>query len=337
MRKSKLGLSDMHITPIGVGAWAIGGGGWAFGWGPQDDRDSIEAIHAALDAGINWIDTAALYGLGHSEDVIARALQGRSSRPYVFTKCGWTWNAAGKLNKSLKGDSIRSEVEASLRRLRLDAIDLYQIHWPDPDAGIEEAWKTLADLKEQGKVRYIGVSNFNVVQMQRAEEIAPITSLQPPYSILARDVERSILPFAAARGIGVIVYSPMKSGLLSGGMTRERIAAFPADDFRRSALHFLEPMLSRNLQLADLLRKMGQKHERSPGEVAVAWVLRNPQVTGAIVGLRSRRQVHGILGATELQLSPEEINEIDLFLKRTDTFSLRARSFARRCAQAIFG
>jgi aryl-alcohol dehydrogenase-like predicted oxidoreductase len=267
--------------------------------------------------------------------VIARALRGRSNRPYVFTKCGWEWSEKGKLRKILKRDSIRREVEASLRRLELDVIDLYQIHWPDPDGDIEEAWQTLAELKSEGKARYIGVSNFNVSQMERASRIAPITSLQPPYSMLAREIEQSILPFAAAHGIGVVAYSPMKSGLLSGAMTRERIAAFPADDFRRSAPHFREPLLSRNLQLADLLRTIGQKHGRSPGEVAIAWVLGNPHVTGAIVGVRSPQQLQGIIGAAELRLAQDEIDEIDSFLKRTDTLALRARAFLKRCAQRI--
>lgn len=336
MRTTKLGNSDMQITPLGIGAWAMGGGGWAYGWGPQNDQDSIAAIHAALDAGINWIDTAAVYGLGHSEEVIARALHGRSNRPHIFTKCGLTWTAAGEIRRTLKADSIRREAEASLRRLQVDVIDLYQIHWPDPDRDVEEAWETLAALKAEGKVRHIGVSNFNAAQMERAQKIAPITSLQPPYSLLARDIETSILPFAAAHGIGVIVYSPMKSGLLSGAMTRERIAAFPADDFRRTAPHFREPMLSRNLQLVELLRSIGKRHGRSPGEVAIAWTLGNPLVTGAIVGLRSRQQLDGVIGAAEFRLSQSELNEIDIFLKSTDTWGLRARTFARRCAQMIF-
>src|SRR5260370_40980189 len=237
MRTTKLGNSDMQITLLGIGAWAMGGGGWAYGWGPQNDRESIAAIHAALDAGINWIDTAAVYGLGHSEEVIARALQGRGDRPHIFTKCGLTWTSEGKINGTLKADSIRREAEASLRRLQVDAIDLYQIHWPDPDRDVEQAWETLAALKTEGKFRHIGVSNFNVAQMERAQKIAPITSLQPPYSLLTRAIETTSLPFTAAHGIGVIVYSPMKSGLLSGAMTRERVAAFPADDFRRTAPH----------------------------------------------------------------------------------------------------
>ena len=225
MQTKQLGNSDMHITPIGIGAWAMGGGGWAFAWGPQDDDHSIAAIHAALDKGINWIDTAAVYGLGHSEEVVARALKGRSPKPFVFTKCERVWNARGEIGKSLKADSIRREVEASLRRLQLDVIDLYQIHWPEPEDEIEEGWTAMAQLQREGKVRWIGVSNFNVEQMRRAQAIAPITSLQPPYSMISPEIEESILPYAQANGIGVIVYSPMKSGLLSGAMTRERIAA----------------------------------------------------------------------------------------------------------------
>jgi aryl-alcohol dehydrogenase-like predicted oxidoreductase len=222
MERRRLGNGDLEITRLGVGAWAIGGGGWDFGWGPQDDSRSIQAIQAALDAGINWIDTAAVYGLGHSEEVVARALEGRLTRPYVFTKCSMVWGADRTIGHSLKAASIARECEASLRRLNVDAIDLYQIHWPNPDADIEEGWMELARLKEQGKIRWIGVSNFDVEQMKRAGAIAPITSLQPPYSLLKRDIENAILPYAARQGIGVIVYSPMASGLLSGAMTRDR-------------------------------------------------------------------------------------------------------------------
>lgn len=335
MQKKTLGNTDMQITPLGVGAWAMGGGGWAYGWGPQNDQHSIEAIHRALDSGINWIDTAALYGLGHSEEVIGRSLRGRSERPYVFTKCGWTWTGDGTLFKSLKADSIRREAEASLRRLQVEAIDLYQIHWPDPNRDLEEAWATLASLKEEGKVRHIGACNFSVAQIERARKIAPVATVQCPYSILAREVERSILPFAATKGMGMIVYSPMKSGMLSGAMTRERIANFPHDDFRRSASQFKEPLLSRNLKLVDLLRSLGQKHGRSPGEIAIAWTLSNPHVTGAIVGVRSAQQVEGVLGAAEFQMSRQELNDIDQFLKDTDSWTLRLRALAKR-ARAAF-
>ena len=316
MTKKQLGNSDMQITPIGIGAWAMGGGGWAFAWGPQDDAASIAAIHAALDAGINWIDTAAVYGLGHSEEVVARALAGRSNKPYIFTKCERVWNEKGEIGKCLKADSIRKECEASLRRLKVDVIDLYQIHWPEPDEDIEEGWATLARLKEEGKVRWIGVSNFNVEQMKRAQKIAPITSLQPPYSILSPDIEQEVLPYCAQNNIGVIVYSPMKSGLLSGKMTRERIAAMPPDDFRRRTPEFNEPRLTRNLALVELLREIGARHGRTPGEVAIAWTLRRPEVTAAIVGLRSPEQLNGVIGAAEFRLSDEEIHQIREFMAR---------------------
>jgi aryl-alcohol dehydrogenase-like predicted oxidoreductase len=310
MQKKRLGNSDLDLTPIGVGAWAMGGGGWAFGWGPQDDAQSIAAIHAALDAGVNWIDTAAVYGLGHSEEVVARALEGRSNRPYVFTKCERTWNEKGEIRPVLKADSVRRECEASLRRLRVDTIDLYQIHWPEPDEDIEEGWSVLAKLKEEGKVRWIGVSNFKTPQLERSGAIAPVTSLQPPYSAISPEVETEILPYCLHHNIGVIVYSPMKSGLLTGKMTRERIANLPADDFRKKAINFQEPLLSRNLKLAEVLVKIGARHGRSAGEVAIAWTLRHPAVTGAIVGMRSPAQAKEILGAMEFRLSEEEIAEI---------------------------
>jgi aryl-alcohol dehydrogenase-like predicted oxidoreductase len=311
MIKKRLGNSDMELTPIGVGAWAMGGGGWKFAWGPQDDAESVAAIHAALDHGVNWIDTAAVYGLGHSEEVVARALAGRANRPYVFTKCERVWNEAREIGPSLKAGSIRRECEASLRRLKLDSIDLYQIHWPDPDADIEEGWGELAKLQAEGKVRWIGVSNFAPLQMERCLDIAPITSLQPPYSAISPEVARETLPFCAQHGIGTIVYSPMKSGLLTGTMTKERVAAFPADDFRRNALSFQEPHLSKNLALADLMRTIGERHGCSAGEVAIAWTLNNPAVTAAIVGMRSARQVEGVIGAMEFRLSSEEIAEIE--------------------------
>jgi aryl-alcohol dehydrogenase-like predicted oxidoreductase len=316
MQKRRLGNSDMDITVIGVGAWAMGGGGWEFGWGPQQDKDSLEAIHQALDRGVNWIDTAAVYGLGRSERVVGLALQGRNKRPYVFTKCSLVWDGDGKIGHSLKPASIRREVEDSLRRLRVDTIDLYQVHWPDPEADIEEGWTEMACLREEGKLRYLGVSNFNVRQMQRAQTIAPITSLQPPYSLLSRDVEREVLPFARKHNIGVIVYSPMYSGLLSGAMSRARIAQFPSDDWRERNPNFREPLLSRNLRLVELLREIGDRHARTPGEVAIAWTLHNLAVTAAIVGVRSAAQVRGILGAAEFRLDVVEISQIELALRQ---------------------
>ncbi|HEY1240754.1 MAG TPA: aldo/keto reductase [Bryobacteraceae bacterium] len=308
--KKRLGNSDMELTPIGIGAWAMGGGGWAFAWGPQDDAQSIAAIQAALDRGVNWIDTAAIYGLGHSEEVVARALSGRAGRPHVFTKCALVWNAQREISRSLKADSIRRECETSLKRLKVETIDLYQIHWPDPDPDLEEGWKTLAQLQKEGKVRWLGVSNFNVAQMERCRKIAPITSLQPPYSAISPEVENEILPYCQQHGIGVIVYSPMKSGLLTGAMTRERIANFPQDDFRRKALNFQEPHLTRNLELAELMKQIGARHGRTAGEVAIAWTLRHPAVTAAIVGMRSSEQVSGVIGAMEFRLSEQEIQEI---------------------------
>jgi aryl-alcohol dehydrogenase-like predicted oxidoreductase len=292
----------------------MGGAGWRFSWGPQDDKDSIAALRKALESGMNWIDTAAVYGLGHSEEVVARALEGTPHKPYVFTKCERVWNERGELGGSLKAASLRRECEASLRRLKVDVIDLYQIHWPLPEEDLEEGWTTLAKLKEEGKVRYIGLSNFNVSQMKRAQAIAPITSLQPPYSVLARDVEKEILPYCAEQNIGVIVYSPMRSGLLSGAMTRERAGALPDEDWRRRDPDFQEPKLSRNLQLVELLGSIGKRHGRTPGEVAIAWTLRHPAVTAAIVGLRRVEQVSGIIGAAEFRLSSEDIGEIDDFL-----------------------
>jgi aryl-alcohol dehydrogenase-like predicted oxidoreductase len=301
------------ITPLGVGAWAMGGGGWAFAWGAQDDQESIAAIRAALDKGVNWIDTAAVYGLGHSEEVVGRAVKGLANKPYIFTKCARIWNEKREIGKSLEAASIRREVEASLRRLGVDTIDLYQIHWPEPDEQVEEGWTTMAQLKAEGKVRHIGVSNFNVPQLRRAQAIAPVTSLQPPYSMISPEIEQEILPFCGANNIGVLAYSPMKNGLLSGAMTRERVAAFPADDFRRRVPHFQEPLLSRNLALAELLREIGRRHGRNPGEVAIAWVLRRPEITAAIVGMRSAEQVDGVIGAAEFRLSPDEVAEIAAF------------------------
>ncbi len=301
----------MQLTPIGIGAWAIGGGGWAFGWGPQDDNESVAAMRAGLEKGINWIDTAAVYGLGHSEEIVAQALKGLSTKPYVFTKCERVWNEKREIGKSLKAESIRQEVENSLRRLQLDVIDLYQIHWPEPDEDIEEGWTEMARLKEQGKVRYIGVSNFNAEQMKRAQKIAPITSLQPPYSLLSPEIEESILPYAAQNNIGVIVYSPMKSGLLTGAMTRERIAAMPDDDFRKRTPQFQEPKLTKNLELVERMREMGNRYGRTPGEVAIAWTLRRPEVTAAIVGMRSAKQVDGVIGALEFRLTDQEVSELE--------------------------
>lgn len=310
-----LSNSDLEITPIGFGAWAIGGGDWQYSWGHQDDTDSIAAIHRALDLGINWIDTAAIYGLGHSEEVVARALKGMSRKPYVFTKCSLRWRDDKSIYNSLQADSVAEELEASLRRLQVETIDLYQVHWPNPESEIEEGWQALERLRQQGKIRWIGVSNFNVEQMKRAEKIAPITSLQPPYSMLRRAIEAEILPYVQERGIGVMNYSPMVSGLLTGKMTAERVAAMPADDWRRKAVEFNEPRLSRNLRLVDLLREIGSRHGVTPGVVAVAWTLHHPAITAAIVGGRNAHQVEETAAALTYRLTDEEYQRINEFLE----------------------
>jgi aryl-alcohol dehydrogenase-like predicted oxidoreductase len=315
----QLGASDLHITPIGFGAWAIGGPDYAFGWGPQDDEESVAAIRRAVDTGINWIDTAAVYGLGHSERVVARALKalGSSRRPYIFTKCSLVWDDAGTISHCLKADSVRKELEASLRRLDIDAVDLYQIHWSkpwgmkEPAPDIEEGWQTLAALQREGKVRHIAVSNFDVAEMERVRSIAPITSLQPPYSMLRRGVEAEVLPYCLAHDIGVIVYSPMAAGILSGAMTRERATNLPASDWRSKNPEYQEPRLTQNLALVEELRKIGARYGTSPGAVAIAWTLRQPAVTGAIVGFRSPGQVDGLRAAASLRLTSEEIATID--------------------------
>jgi len=320
MQTRTLGNSDLNITPVGYGAWAIGGSGWQFAWGSQDDNDSIAAIHRSLELGVNWIDTAAVYGLGHSEEVVAKALKSwTGARPYIFTKCGLRWDSRGLVQKVLKAESIRGEVEDSLRRLDVDVIDLYQIHWPpDPDSPeLEEGWQTMADLKREGKVRWIGVSNFNVQQLQRAAAIAPVTSLQPRYSLVHREVEGEILPFCERQGIGVIVYSPMASGLLTGAMTRERISKLPKDDWRKGHADFNEPYLSRNLALVERVQQIAKHHGGSPGEVAIAWTLKNPAVTGAIVGARNAKQAEGVMRAGDLNLSGDEVLEIAEFFAET--------------------
>jgi aryl-alcohol dehydrogenase-like predicted oxidoreductase len=310
-----LGNSDLQLTPIGFGAWAIGGGNWEFAWGPQDDDESVGAILRALELGVNWIDTAAIYGLGHSEEVVARALkEWNGAHPQVFTKCSMRWYADRSIYRSLKANSLREELEASLRRLGVEQIDLYQIHWPNPETEIEEGWEALARFKEEGKIRWMGVSNFNVEQMKRALKIAPITSLQPPYSMLRRAIEEEILPFAQENGIGVINYSPMVSGLLTGKMTAERVAALPADDWRKRAVEFNEPRLSRNLKLVELLREIGASHGVEPGVVAVAWTRHHPAITAAIVGGRSAEQVEGLASALEFRLTDEEYARINVFL-----------------------
>jgi aryl-alcohol dehydrogenase-like predicted oxidoreductase len=309
-----LGNSDLQLTAVGLGAWAIGGGDWQYAWGPQEDSDSIQAIHCALDSGINWIDTAAVYGLGHSEEVVGRALKSSSHKPYIFTKCSRLWNPDGTIYSSLSPDSLAAELEGSLHRLGVETIDLYQIHWPQPDEEIETAWEAMERFREQGKVRWIGVSNYSVEQMKRIQKIAPITSLQPPYSMLRRAIETEILPFTLANNIGVINYSPMLSGMLTGKMTAERAVSLPANDWRRKNIEFSEPRLSRNMRLVELLREIGSAHSVTPGVVAVAWTLHHPAITAAIVGGRSGKQVEETAAALDFRLSQDEYERIVAFL-----------------------
>ena len=315
MELRTLGNTGYEITPVGVGAWAIGGNGYKFGWGPQDDEDSIQTIHKALDAGINWIDTAAVYGLGHSEEVVGRALKGISQKPYVFTKGARVWDAQRTIFDDQSAVGVRNQVEASLQRLQVETLDLFQFHWPRPDDQLEEGWRTLVELQQEGKIRHIAVSNYSVAQMERLLKIAPISSLQPPYSIIRPDVEHEILPFCQRYNIGVIAYSPMQSGLLAGAMTPERVKSLPDDDWRKNNPQYQEPRLSRNLALADLLTVIGKSHGRTTGEVAIAWTLRRPEVTAAIVGARHPGQIDGIIGAMEFRLSDDEIGQIAAFVK----------------------
>jgi aryl-alcohol dehydrogenase-like predicted oxidoreductase len=312
MKISQLGTSDMWLTPIGFGAWAVGGGNWAMSWGPQDDNASIAAIHKAIDLGVNWIDTAAIYGLGHSEEVVGKAVKGSHVKPFIFTKSGMVWNEKREIKRTLL--EIRREVEDSLRRLQVERIDLYQIHWPVEDKDIEEGWSTMAALKREGKVRHIGVSNFSVAQMERCRGIAPITSLQPPYSMVNRAAEAEILPYCLDHRIGVINYAPMHSGLLTGAMSKERFANLPPDDFRRNAKNYQEPLFSRNLAVADFLGQIGARHGVSAGVIAIAWTLANPAITAAIVGGRSPEQVEGVWPAAKFRLSKDEMQEIETFL-----------------------
>lgn len=320
METRRLGNSDLDITRIGFGAWAVGGSdtGWDWAWGKQEDEASMAAIRRAIERGVNWIDTAAIYGLGHSEEVVGRSVGVMTHKPYIFTKSSMRWHeGTNKTYESLKYDSVIEECELSLKRLGVEAIDLYQIHWPNPEDEIEEGWRAMADLQRQGKVRWIGVSNFNVEQMRRAQAIAPITSLQPPYSLLRRDVETDILPFCAQNNIGVINYSPMQTGLLSGKMTRERAQNLPEDDWRSRDELFQEPSLSRNLAVQDKLAEIGARHGQTAGVAAIAWTLANPAVTAAIVGARSAEQVEGTIGAGEFSLTADELVEIEQFMNET--------------------
>jgi aryl-alcohol dehydrogenase-like predicted oxidoreductase len=314
METRKLGNSDLMITPVGFGAWAIGGGDWAFAWGAQEETDSIAAIHRALELGVNWIDTAAVYGFGHSEKVVARALKTwKGNRPYIFTKCAMRWDDKGVVTKVHTADSIKKECEDSLKRLETDVIDLYQIHWPPEDNGptLEESWQAMVDLQKAGKVRWIGVSNYSAEQIERCGKIAPVTSDQPPYSMLRRKIEASIAPYCKDHNVGLIVYSPMLSGMLTGGMTKERAENLPANDWRRNKPEFTEPKLSQNLELVERLRAIGERYNTTPGAIAVAWTLQNPAVTGAIVGSRSAKQAEGVMRAGEIQLTAHDLAQIE--------------------------
>ncbi|MCS7057245.1 MAG: aldo/keto reductase [Thermoflexales bacterium] len=317
MQTRRLGYTDLHLSAIGLGAWAMGGSGWKFSWGAQDDRDSIATIHRAVELGINWIDTAPVYGLGHSEEVVGRALKqlGAHRRPIIATKCGRKWDAAGVPYADLHPNSIRAEIDASLRRLGVEVIDLYQMHWPQPDEMIEEAWGAMADGVRAGKIRYIGVCNYNVAQMKRLQPIHPIASLQPPYSMLVRGVEAETLAFCAANNIGVVCYSPMQKGILTDKFSRAWVEQLPDDDHRKQFdERFKEPQLSRNLALVEQLKPIAHRSGHTVAQLAVAWVLRRPEVTSAIVGARKPSQIEETVAAGDWNLSPQEIAEIDALL-----------------------
>jgi aryl-alcohol dehydrogenase-like predicted oxidoreductase len=311
MRTRQLGGSDLHLTTVGLGAWAIGGGGWAYGWGAQDDEESIRAIHRALDLGINWIDTAAVYGLGHSEEVVARALADRRGRVIVATKGGLRWRGPKAIYGSLKRASLREEVEASLRRLGVETIDLYQLHWPNPEREIEEGWSAVAELCREGKIRHAGVSNFSVAQLERARAIHPVVSLQPPYSMLHREAETGLLPYCAEHRIGVVAYSPMQAGLLTGAFSPGRLAGLDPEDWRRRDRFFQEPAFSRALAVVERLRPLAARQGCTLAQLAIAWVLRRPELTAAIVGARRPSQVEESAAASSIDLSPELCTEIE--------------------------
>ncbi len=314
--RRSLGSSGLEITTLGFGAWAAGGGGWAFGWGPQDDEASLRAMRRAIELGVDWIDTAAVYGLGHSEEVVGRLLRDlpAGDRPLVFTKCGLVWDDADRMaepHRVLAPASIRRECDASLRRLGVERIDLYQFHWPDASGvPVEDSWAEMVQLQRQGKVRLIGVSNFDVPLLERCEAIHHVDSLQPPFSVIVREAAEQKIPWCADHGSGVICYSPMQSGLLTDRFTRERIARLPADDWRRRSLQFQEPRLTPNLALRDRLRPVAARHGAAISSVAIAWTLAWPGVTGAIVGARSPEQVDGWIGAPHLALTREDLAEI---------------------------
>jgi aryl-alcohol dehydrogenase-like predicted oxidoreductase len=315
MQTRKLGYSNLNLSKIGLGTWAMGGGDWKFGWGPQDDTNSVNAIHAALDQGINWIDTAAIYGHGHAEEVVGKAIRGIRNEVIIATKCGRIWEGDSReIGKSLRANSIRREVEASLKRLAIEVIDLYQIHWPEPDEEIEEGWGTVAELVKEGKIRYGGVSNFSLEQLKRAQAIHPITSLQPPYSMLRREIEEEITTYCGTNQIGIIAYSPMQAGLLTGKFTKERAAGLPESDWRSRHPFFMEPQLSVNLRTIEQLREIANEKKISLSQLSLAWVLRNKEVTSAIVGARSPEQIEETAKAGDMSLTNSEIDVIEEIL-----------------------
>jgi aryl-alcohol dehydrogenase-like predicted oxidoreductase len=316
METRRLGNTDLYLTEIGLGTWAIGGGNWKFSWGPQDDEESVRTIRRAIDLGLNWIDTAAVYGLGHSEEIVGKAIRGMSVRPIIATKCERCWDEDRQIYPCLKRESVRAEAEASLRRLGIDTIDLYQVHLPQPDEDLEEGWAAVAELVREGKVRYAGVSNFSIAQLRRVQAIHPVASLQPPYSMLKRAVEAELLPYCAANGIGVVAYSPMQKGLLTGKVTSERVAQLPADDHRRNDPEFRPPRLAANMELAEGLRRLAESRGKTAAHLAIAWVLRRPEVTAAIVGARKPSQVEETVGAAGWKLSPEDLAAVDALLAR---------------------
>jgi aryl-alcohol dehydrogenase-like predicted oxidoreductase len=313
MQTRQLGYTDLQLTTVGFGAWAIGGP-WQFGWGPQDDGEAVGAILTALDEGINWIDTAPVYGCGHSEELVGKALKQTKEKPLIATKCSLLWNDKRQKVSCLKAKSIREECHASLKRLGIEVIDLYQIHRPEPDEDIEQAWEEIVKLAEEGKVRYMGVSNFSVEQMERIRRIAPVASLQPPYSMVHREIESELLAYCAENDIGVIVYSPMQRGLLTGTFSQERLAGLPLDDHRRRSPDFHEPRFTATLELVDQLRPIAERNGRTLAQLSISWVLRRPEVTAAIVGARRPDQITETTPASDFELSSEDVEEIEQLL-----------------------
>ena len=320
MQKRKLGYSDLYLTTIGLGTWALGGGDWRWGWGAQDDADSIATIHRALDLGINWLDTAAAYGLGYSEEVIGKAIAGRRDDVILATKCGLVWDdkSTGEVKNRLKADSVRREAEASLRRLGVETIDLYQIHWPNPDEDLEEAWAAIAGLVKEGKVRYAGASNFSVAQLKRVQAIHPVASLQPEYSMLKRGVEDELLPYCAENDIGIIAYSPLRSGILTDKFGQERLDTLAENDWRRGDPDFQGPRAAINVAFTEKLRDIAAGIDQSLARLAIAWVLAHPAVTSAIVGARRPDQIEVSAPAGDIELPQEVVTQIDALLAQRD-------------------